>query len=97
MSRKSPHSRAVVRLAKMLIQQGRDLEENGRHLQEMCDELDFEGRARIMAGGVVQEVGECILLDARSSVMRRELATLERRIRNACKAAGAPFPGVLPR
>jgi len=92
MSRKSPHSRAVVRLAKMLIEQGRDLEENGRAVQAMSDSLDFEGRARIMAGGVVQDVGQCILLDARSSVMRRQVATLTRRIRDACRAAGVPFP-----
>jgi hypothetical protein len=69
----------------MLVEQGRELSENGQVLADMGDE--HEGRARVMAGAVVSEVGQCILLDARSAVMRRELASLGRRIRAAVKGA----------
>jgi len=85
MARKSPHSRAIARIAKMLVEQGRDMMDNGRELQDMHDDFDNEGRLRILAGMVVAEVGQCIMLDARSEVMRREFASLERRIRQVVR------------
>lgn len=83
-----PHSRAIARLAHMLIEQGMELAENGRQLQEMEGAFDHEGRLRILAGHLVAEVGQCVLIDARSSVMRRRLRALELEIRKAAKSLG---------
>jgi len=88
MARKSPHSRAIARIAKMLVEQGHDMMDNGQELQDMHDDSDNEyneGRLRILAGMVIADVGQCIMLDARSEVMRREFASLERRIRQVVR------------
>jgi hypothetical protein len=63
----------------MLVSKGRELTDNGVCLGEMGDKL--EGRARVMAGLVIAEVGQRILMDARSEVLRREMNSIRKRIR----------------
>jgi uncharacterized protein YdcH (DUF465 family) len=78
-----PHSRAVVKLAKMLVKQGDELMENGATLSKLG--AGEEGRLRVLAGLVVSEVGQCILQDAHFAKLKREIKHLNRRIKRVAK------------
>lgn len=80
MRRRGSTKRAV---ANALIKQGNDLMQNGYDLAEIEEQMgmenDGEARLRVLAGGVVADVGRCMLLGD-DSLMRR-IRKLSRRIR----------------
>jgi hypothetical protein len=72
----SRRGKTYRRVANALIRQGRELADNGRSLRALEEKmgaagLDEEARLRELAGGIVAEVGQVMLMDAHHrSVMR---------------------------
>lgn len=72
----SRHGKTYRRVANELIRQGRELQDNGHDLGELEDRMggrgDDEARLRVLAGALVADAGQMMLMDARHrSVMRR--------------------------
>lgn len=90
----SRRGKTYRKIARELISQAEDLSANGHDLGQLEDEMGGrvgeEARLRVLAGWIVRDVAECMLMDASHRSTMGRLRQLGKRIRVAIAATGRP-------